>query len=125
MASETPVAPESADGTAASTLAATERALVAAVLRKDRKAAGEFVLRYTDTVYAYVSRRLAPRRDLAEDVVQDVFLAAFQQLGTFAGRTSIVNWLLGIARHKVEDFYRALLRHPEPLKSSTLCRAMP
>ena len=96
-------------------LSAEEQALLGAVLVKDRKAAAEFVSRYADAVYAYVSRRLAPRRDLVEDVVQDVFLAALQKLATFAGQSSIVGWLLGIARHKVEDVYRAQLRSPDPL----------
>ena len=92
-----------------------EQALLAAVLAKDRKAAAEFVSRYADAVYAYVSRRLAPRADLVEDVVQDVFLVALQKLATFAGQSSVVGWLLGIARHKVEDVYRARLREPDPL----------
>ena len=94
--------------------ATDERALVAAVLQKDRKAAAEFVARYADPIYGYVSRRLAPRADLVEDVVQDVFLVALQKLDTFAGQSSLVGWLLGIARHKVEDFYRAQLREPDP-----------
>ena len=94
--------------------AADERALVAAVLQKDRKAAAEFVARYADPIYGYVSRRLSPRADLVEDVVQDVFLVALQKLGTFAGQSSIVGWLIGIARHKVEDFYRSQLREPDP-----------
>jgi RNA polymerase sigma-70 factor (ECF subfamily) len=92
-----------------------EQALLAAVLAKDRKAAAEFVSRYADAVYAYVSRRLAPRADLVEDVVQDVFLAALEHLASFAGQSSVIAWLLGIARHKVEDFYRAQLRQPDPL----------
>jgi RNA polymerase sigma-70 factor (ECF subfamily) len=96
-------------------LSAEEQALLEAVLAKDRKAAAEFVSRYADAVYGYVSRRLAPRADLVEDVVQDVFLAALQKLTTFAGQSSVVGWLLGIARHKVEDFYRAQLREPDPL----------
>ena len=92
-----------------------EQALLAAVLAKDRKAAAEFVSRYADAVYAYVSRRLAPRADLVEDVVQDVFLVSLQKLATFAGHSSVVGWLLGVARHKVEDVYRAQLREPDPL----------
>src|SRR5213593_3308305 len=82
---------------------ADERALVASVLQRDRKAAAEFVARYADPIYGYVSRRLAPRTDLVEDIVQDVFLIALQKLETFAGQSSLVGWLLGIARHKVED----------------------
>lgn len=94
---------------------AEEQALLDGVLAKDRKAAAEFVSRYADAVYGYVSRRLAPRRDLVEDVVQDVFLVALQKLASFAGQSSVVGWLLGIARHKVEDFYRAQLREPDSL----------
>ena len=115
MASEPSLVAESAGRPAEPhALVAEERALLAAVLQKDRKAAGEFVSRYADQVYAYVSRRLAPRVDLVEDVVQDVFLAALQKLDTFAGQSSVVGWLLGIARHKVQDVYRARVREPEP-----------
>lgn len=99
----------------AGALAVDEQALLVAVLHRDRKAAAEFVSRYADPVYAYVSRRLAPRTDLVEDIVQEVFLAALQGLGTFAGQSSVVGWMIGIARHKVEDVYRATLREPEPL----------
>ena len=94
---------------------AEERGLLEAVLQKDRKAAAEFVSRFADPIYGYVSRRLMPRADLVEDVVQDVFLVALQKLDTFTGQSSVVGWLLGIARHKVEDVYRARLREPDPL----------
>ena len=90
-----------------------ERDLVAAVLRKDRKATAQFVSRYADPVYAYVRQRLAPRNDLVDDVVQDVFLAALKGLGAFAEESLLGAWLLGIARHKVEDYYRAQLRNHE------------
>ena len=91
-----------------------EQTLVAAVRLRDRKAAADFVERYADPVYSYVWRRLAPRADIVEDVVQDVFLVALQRLDTFAAQSSVVGWLLGIARHKVEDVYRAQLREPDP-----------
>jgi RNA polymerase sigma-70 factor (ECF subfamily) len=94
-------------------LASEERILLDAVLRKDRKATAEFVSRYADPIYGYVSQRLAPRADLVEDLVQEVFLVALQKLDTFAGKSSVLGWLLGIARHKVEDLYRARLREPE------------
>ena len=94
-------------------LASEERILLDAVLRKDRKATAEFVSRYADPIFGYVSQRLAPRADLVEDLVQEVFLVALQKLDTFAGKSSVLGWLLGIARHKVEDPYRARLREPE------------
>ena len=108
-ASPTGLAPVADPGSVA------ERELVAAILRKDRKATARFVAEYTDGVYAYVRHRLAPRADLVDDVVQDVFLAALSGLSSFLGNAPLRSWLLGIARHKVESFYRQQLREPEPL----------
>ena len=88
----------------------SDRELVAEILSKDRKATAEFVARYADHVYAYVRRRLIPRADLVEDLVQEVFLAAWESLDKFRGDSSLRSWLLGIARHKVEDHYRKRLR---------------
>jgi RNA polymerase sigma-70 factor (ECF subfamily) len=90
-------------------------ALVAAVLRKDRKATAEFVGTYTDAVYSFIRRRLNPREDLVDDLVQDVFIAAWENLPRFRGSSSLRGWLLGIARHKVEDHYRRLLQDAHPL----------
>ena len=89
--------------------------LAEAVLRKDRKATAEFVNRYADPIYSYLWRRLIPRADLVDDLVQEVFLAAWESLGAYQGQAPLRAWLLGIARHKVEDHYRARLREPEPL----------
>jgi RNA polymerase sigma-70 factor (ECF subfamily) len=91
----------------------SDRELVAEVLRKDRKATAELVARHADDVFGYVRRRLAPQIDLVEDVVQETFLAAWGNLASFQGEASLRIWLLGIARHKVEDYYRARLRESE------------
>jgi RNA polymerase sigma-70 factor (ECF subfamily) len=90
-----------------------DRELVAAVLRKDRKATADFVARYADSVYSYVRRRVVPRTEVTDDLVQEVFLAAWQGLSHFRGDASLRQWLLGIARHKVEDYYRRRLRQAE------------
>ena len=68
--------------------ATEEQVLLAAVLRKDRKATAEFVARYADHIHGYVRQRLAPRADLTEDLVQEVFLVAFRKLDTFTGHSS-------------------------------------
>jgi RNA polymerase sigma-70 factor (ECF subfamily) len=73
------------------------------------------VAAHIDAIYAYARRRLMPRPELADDVVQDVFLAALDRLRTFAG-SSLRAWLIGIARHKIEDVYRQRLRTPDPLE---------
>ena len=84
--------------------------LVAEVLRKDRKATAEFVSKYSDWVYSYVRRRVMPQTEVAEDLVQEVFVAAWQGLKTYRGDASLRSWLQGIARHKVDDYYRKRLR---------------
>jgi RNA polymerase sigma-70 factor (ECF subfamily) len=95
-----------------------DQRLIAAVLGKDRKATAEFVSRYADAVYRYVYSRLVPRTDQVDDVVQEVFLAAWENLTQYRGNSSLQSWLLGIARHKVADYYRAHLREPEPAQPS-------
>ena len=86
-----------------------ERELIAAVLRKDRKAAARFVALHIDAVYGYARSRLAFRADLADDVVQEVFLGALNRLETFQAQSSLRTWLLGIARHKIDDVFRQRL----------------
>jgi RNA polymerase sigma-70 factor, ECF subfamily len=92
-----------------------ERELIASVLRKDRKAAARLVAGHIDAVFGYARSRLAPRADLVDDIVQDVFLAALNGLATFQAQSSLRTWLLGIARHKIEDVYRQRLRESLPL----------
>lgn len=91
--------------------------LAAAVLRRDRKATGEFVERHADRIYAYVRSRLAPRYDLVDDLVQEVFLVAWEKLDQYRGSGPLQAWIMGIARHKVEDHYRARLRAPETIEN--------
>jgi RNA polymerase sigma factor (sigma-70 family) len=94
---------------------ADERELVAAILRRDRKATAEFVARYTDPIYLYIRSRLIPHLDLVDDLVQEVFLAAWESLPGWRGDSPLVSWLQGIARHKVENYYRGRLRAALPL----------
>jgi len=101
-------------------LAREDEKLAAAVLARDRKATAEFVARYTDRVYSYICSRLAPNMDDVEDVVQDVLLAAWQALPSYHGESTLVAWLLGIARHKVQDYYRTRLRAPDPLDEDSI-----
>jgi DNA-directed RNA polymerase specialized sigma24 family protein len=51
--------------------------LVLEVLRKDPKATAEFVNRYGNHVYGYIRRRLIPHTEFMDDLVQEVFLAAW------------------------------------------------
>jgi RNA polymerase sigma-70 factor, ECF subfamily len=86
-------------------------ALAQAVLRRDRKASAELVQLYSDPVYRYVRLRLHPRLEAVDDIVQEVFLAAWKGLAGYRGTSPLKSWILGIARHRVEEHYRQLLRN--------------
>jgi len=59
--------------------------------------------RHFDDVYGYVAYRLAPDRQAAEDVTQEVFLAAIEHWDSYRGDGAVLSWLRGIARNKVAD----------------------
>jgi len=88
------------------TQAADDGRIVAGVLAKDRKATAEFVARCADWIYPFVRRRLVPRAELAEDLTQEILFAAWKALPSFRGDATLRSWVMGIARHKLEDYYR-------------------
>ncbi len=71
-----------------------------------------FVELHADAVYRFLYQRL-DRPEALDDLVQDVFLAAWAGLGGFRGESEVRTWLLGIARHKVSDYYRSRLAELE------------
>ena len=77
-----------------------------AVLAKERKSTAEFVELCTDWIYGFVRRRLMPRAELLEDLMQEILLAAWQALPSYRQESSLRSWVLGIARHKLDDYYR-------------------
>jgi RNA polymerase sigma-70 factor, ECF subfamily len=72
----------------------TDELLVAALRRGDEDAFRTLIERYGRRVYA-IARRYAPSH--AEDVVQDVWVAALEGISKFEGRGSLEGWLFTIA----------------------------
>lgn len=62
-------------------------------------------------VYRFAYYKVGNRED-AEDIAQDVFIAAFQGLEKFRGDASFRNWCYEIAKHKIADLWRAKYRMP-------------
>lgn len=66
-----------------------------------------------------------PSAEDAEDVLQESFLAAFRQFQSLKNEESFKAWLLGIARHKCNDYFRKkakLLEIPlDEVHESKLC----
>jgi RNA polymerase sigma-70 factor (ECF subfamily) len=44
--------------------------------------------------------------DLADDVVQETLLAAWQSSSNFLGNAGLRTWLIGILKHKIADYWR-------------------
>jgi RNA polymerase sigma-70 factor (ECF subfamily) len=55
------------------------------------------------------------RLDDVDDLTQEVFLAAFQDLPTFRRGDDFGAWLCGIARHKLHDYFRSTARRRQAL----------
>jgi RNA polymerase sigma-70 factor (ECF subfamily) len=82
--------------------------------REDRHAFAQLYEATYRRVFGYLLAR-AGERAAAEDLLQDVYLAALQAIGRFRGRTEgeFIGWLLKIAHAKVMDRFRSQYRHPE------------
>lgn len=72
-----------------------------------------------DVLYRYALAKTG-RADIAEDLVQETLLAAWQGRGSFQGSASERAWLLGICRHKTLDHFRKARRGEASAFDSTL-----
>lgn len=64
---------------------------------------------YGDYLYACAMVRLRDSA-LAQDVVQETFLAALKSQSSYAGQSAERAWLTGILKHKIYDHYRKAAR---------------
>lgn len=58
-----------------------------------------------DALFGFAASRVRSRT-IAQDLVQETFLAAIRAKSSFAGRSSERAWLFGILRNKMTDYYR-------------------
>ncbi len=87
----------------------TDRELVSATLAGDRTAFRVIVERHGTIVLAYLIRHTGSAA-VAEDLAQEVFLAAYQHLGRLRDPDTLRSWLVGIGRNKVREWRRAVRR---------------
>jgi len=99
---------------------ADDAALVREVAAGSQSALGDLYDRYVDAVYAAASR-LTSDRHIAEEVVQETFLALWNRAELFDPKIgSLAAWLHTIARNRTVDRLRAAGRRPNliPLSSA-------
>lgn len=61
---------------------------------------------YVDEIYQFIYLRTGLREAAAEDLTQEIFVAAFRGISGFRGVSSERTWIFGIARNKLNDYYR-------------------
>jgi RNA polymerase sigma-70 factor, ECF subfamily len=93
-------------------------ALVRAVAGGSYDALADLYDRHAGAIFA-VARRLTTDRGVAEEVVQDTFLALWDRAGSFdPGMGSLAAWLHTIARNRTVDRLRAAGRRPHVVTPS-------
>jgi RNA polymerase sigma-70 factor, ECF subfamily len=70
----------------------------------------EFYEENFDLIYKFVFSRLSGNTEYAEDMVHDIFFEAMKSFNSFNNKSSFSTWLIGIAKHKIADYYKKASR---------------
>src|SRR6266702_580074 len=90
----------------------TEAELITAVLKGDAASFEPLIQKYSPRVFA-TARRYARRESEVEDIVQEIWLKAFQKLKSFRGEAPFEHWLMRLAVRTCYDFLRGHQRNRE------------
>ena len=90
----------------------TEAELIAAVLKGDAASFEPLIEKYSPRVFA-TARRYARRESEIDDIAQEVWLKAYQKLGSFRGEAPFEHWLMRLAVRTCYDFLRSHQRNRE------------
>lgn len=80
-------------------------ALVAAILDGSEAHFDLLYETYFPRVYRFALKRLGDRGE-AEDVTQEVFVTVYRSIGAWQGTSSLLVWIFGITRNKVNRRFR-------------------
>ena len=89
----------------------TDAELILAMQSGDEAALAEFYNRYLPSVWRYARARILGGDQAVEDVVAETFIAAISSIHRVDvdGRP-LAAWVMGIARHKIGDHRRRMVR---------------
>jgi len=90
------------------------------VVLKDRE---DFTMLYyglVSRVSSYVGIHIQSPEDV-KDVIQEIFIGVWKSASGYSEKSSVIAWVLGIARRKIADYYRQKYRRdcflgPDPLE---------
>ena len=90
----------------------TEAELIAAVLKGDAASFEPLVQKYSPRIFA-TARRYARRESEVEDIVQEVWLKAFERLRSYRAEAPFEHWLMRLAVNACYDALRSHQRNRE------------
>jgi RNA polymerase sigma-70 factor (ECF subfamily) len=83
-----------------------ETTLIRTAMEGEASAFGVLYDKYQPSIYRFIFLKVSHREE-AEDLTHQVFLSAWEHMGSFRhGDVPFVSWLYRIARNKVIDHYR-------------------
>src|SRR5947208_1211856 len=86
--------------------------LIAAVLKGEVASFEPLVKKYSPRLFA-TARRYARRESEVEDIVQEIWIKAFQKLNSFRGEAPFEHWLMRLAVRTCYDALRSHQRNRE------------
>jgi len=89
---------------------ADDQRMIEALKAGNELAYEELLIRFQQPVYA-LSLRLLNDEGEASDVVQEVFLKVFRNIGTFRGQSSLKTWIYRITVNEAHNTRRWFFRH--------------
>lgn len=84
----------------------SDAALLSGCAAEDSGALGALFSRHQKDVYRFLCRLVGPRCPELDDLVQQVFLAAWQQADRYRAEASVRAWLFGIAANLARKHHR-------------------
>ncbi len=100
---------------------ADDARLIKRIGRGDWQALSELYARYQRPLFAYLLQ-LTPDYGLAEELLQDTLVAVWKSARNFEGRSSVLTWLIGIARRQAHNTLR---QRRIPLADLSAVESMP
>lgn len=85
-------------------MAGVETCLIDRISAGDEDAFGELYRKYAPMAHGIVLSRVP--RDEVDDIVQEVFISAYKNLGNLRDKNAVGAWLAMIARNKATEYYR-------------------
>lgn len=92
----------------------TDEELIAAMADGDRRALEQLYRRHAPWLAGRLARATSSR-DLAEEALQDCFVAAWRKPGSFRGEGDVGAWLWAIARRRLASLARKRIDVPSPV----------